>query len=70
MNTRKNWNCENDKCRDPKGEVRLLPSGGDGNSILCRPCFNHEITYRQGRIADGVPFDLPKWGDLKVYEGC
>lgn len=70
MNARKNWNCENDKCRDPKGEVRLLPSGGGANSILCRPCFNHEIAFRKGRIAEGVPFDLPEWGALKVYDGC
>jgi hypothetical protein len=57
-----------------KGEVRLLPTGGDGNAILCRSCLEHEISIRRRRNAElaaqktGTSFDLPKWEDLKVYE--
>lgn len=64
-----NPNCGGSHCHSRKGEVRLLPTGGDSNAILCRSCFRHEMKYRKERIAEGVEFDLPKWNDLKVYEG-
>jgi hypothetical protein len=63
----KNWNCDNDKCTNPNGQVRLLPTGGDGAVIVCRSCFEHEMRWRQERIRQGVQFDLPTWDSLKVY---
>lgn len=67
----KNWNCDNDKCKDPNGEVRILPIGGDGNLILCRVCYEHEMAFRKDRnrqLASQNQFDLPAWEDLSVYE--
>lgn len=52
------------------GEVRALPTGGDSNAILCRACFNHEITFRKDRnseLDESARFDLPAWEDLKAY---
>jgi hypothetical protein len=66
----KNNNCDNDKCTDSKGEVRVLPTGGEGNAILCRACFRHELRFRMERNRELCPenqFDLPSWQDLKVY---
>ncbi len=47
------------------GEVRLLPTGGGGNDILCRACFDSEMRYRRDA---GITVNLPKWETLKVYE--
>lgn len=67
-----NYNCEghprNNCSQNP--EVRVLPSGGDSNSILCYACFFHEIRYRVGRnkeLSKECQFKLPKWEDLEVY---
>jgi hypothetical protein len=49
-------------------EVRLLSTGGD-NMIVCHRHYVLEMEYRRGKIADGVPFELPEWEKLKVYEG-
>jgi len=51
-----------------EGEVRLLPTGGDGNAILCRSHYDSEMVFRKERIADGVSYPLPKWETLKVYD--
>jgi len=50
-------------------EVRLLPTGGVGNMILCHRHYVLEMAYRNGRVANGVPFELPEWEELKVYDG-
>jgi len=50
-------------------EVRLLPTGGGGNVIICQRHHATEIKFRKERIAEGVPSDLPKWESLKVYDG-
>jgi len=68
MNT--NPNCDNDKCASPHGEVRVLPTGGDGNAILCRACFEHELRFRRARNPELGPdcrFALPSWDSLAVY---
>lgn len=64
----------NNNCGGPgpcdMGEVRVLPTGGDSNAILCRRCFNCEIAFRQVRnrdLAKDSQFKLPTWGSLKVY---
>jgi hypothetical protein len=66
----KNPNCDNYKCLHPHSEVRLLPTGGDSNAILCRTCFEHELHFRRQRNRDlslDCRFDLPSWDSLKVY---
>lgn len=66
----KNPNCDNDKCTSATSEVRVLPSGGDSNLILCRACFNHEIRFREERnqkLADDCKIKPPHWESLKVY---
>lgn len=53
-----------------RGEVRVLPTGGDGNSILCRACFDREIRYRRDRnrqLGKDCQFKLPTWEECKVY---
>lgn len=69
----KNNMCDNDKCRSETGEVRVLPLAGDGNLILCRACYDHEMRWRRERnlaLADDCKFDLPAWESLKVYEAA
>jgi hypothetical protein len=65
-----NPNCDGDHCRSDIGDVRLLPTGGGSNLILCRPCYEHEIAWRRSRnndLAEWARFDLPAWADLTVY---
>lgn len=67
----KNYGCENDKCVNSKSEIRVLPTGGDSNALLCRACFNHEIIYRKHRNKDlgtAFKFKIPDWNDLKIYD--
>jgi hypothetical protein len=65
----KNPNCDNIHCTKANGEVRLLPTGGDGNMIVCRSCYEHEMAFRRSFSKRGVKPDLPSWESLKVYEG-
>jgi len=70
-----NPNCDGSHCRSKTGEVRKLPTGGSSGSniIYCRACYEHEMAYRRDRNASVVgiiPYPLPKWEDLEVYEGC
>ena len=69
-NPHKNWNCSNDRCIDPDGEVRIYPLGGDGNLILCRECVAHENAYRRGRgryTGNPKAFPTHAWKDLEVF---
>ena len=53
------------------GEVRVMPTGGDGNLILCRQCWENELHYRRDRnrsLAVFAQFDIIAWNDAKVYE--
>ena len=50
-----------------EGEVRLLPTGGDGNAILCRTHYHAELQFRKEQATAGVPADLPPWDTLKVH---
>lgn len=69
----RNWNCDNDKCRDPGGQVRVYPLGAGGNLILCRSCWEHENAYRRDRQRDyGQPhaaelFPTPDWERGVIY---
>lgn len=65
----KNPNCEGTHCTSNSGEVRLLPTGGDGNAILCRSCFDYEIRerIRHAKEHRQPPSDEPKWADCKPY---
>lgn len=65
-----NPNCDGSHCQTVKGQVRLLPTGGDGNAILCRSCFAHEIQFRRERnreLSTDCQFALPTWETLKIY---
>ena len=48
-------------------EVRKLPYGGGGNILCGAQGYMQEMKFRRERIAQGVPYDLPKWADLEVY---
>jgi len=64
-----NWNCDGSGPHTA-GEVRVLPTGGDSNAILCRSCFDREIAYRRERnreLSKDCAFKLPTWDSLKVY---
>ncbi len=74
MNSMKihNNNCDGDHCTRSVGEVRVLPTGGDSNAILCRSCYEHELAYRRernGELSADCQFKLPGWNELKVYGG-
>jgi hypothetical protein len=67
-----NPNCDGAHCQSGTGEVRVLPTGGDSNAILCRSCFTHEVRYREERnrvLSNDCKFKLPAWDDLEVYSG-
>lgn len=70
MNPNKNWNCDNDKCTSPTGEVRKLPTGGGGNLILCHACYVHELRFREERNKElgRDAFLVPAWVELEAYE--
>ena len=66
----KNPNCDNGKCLSATGQVRVLPTGGGGNAILCQSCFNHEMNFRKELNKERkifVDFDIVRWKDLTVY---
>lgn len=63
----KNWNCDNDKCRDPQSEVRLYPLGAGGNLILCPACWAHENAYRASRGGERADWPLQNWACAEVY---
>lgn len=60
-------------------EVRVLPTGGDSNAILCFSCYRREMNFRQERnseqagrfgwpvLSESAKFKLPAWESLKVY---
>ena len=54
------------------GDVRVMPTGGDGNMILCLRCWLKENSYRIERnrdLADFAKFDIIEWQNAKVYGG-
>ena len=64
-----NPNCDGSHCVRP-GLVRVLPTGGDSNGILCYHCFVHEIGWRRDRnktLEESAQFPLPEWQSLRVY---
>jgi hypothetical protein len=70
MDQNKNWNCDNDKCQKPDGEIRTLPLGGGANILVCYDCYLSEIAYRRERnrtLDKSARFDLPAWGLLDIY---
>jgi hypothetical protein len=65
-----NPNCDGSGPCTP-GQVRVLPTGGDSNGILCRACYGREIQFRKERnkeLGKSCQFDLPAWDTLKVYQ--
>lgn len=56
-----------DHGHETSGETRLLPYGGGGNIITCYQHYLTELAWRKERIADGVPYDLPAWDELRRY---
>lgn len=56
-------------------EVRVLPTGGSSNAILCFSCYRREMVYRRQRnsalatpqLSEDAKFKLPAWESLKVY---
>lgn len=65
-----NPNCDNSKCTSPTSEVRVLPTGGDGNMIICRSCFRYEMAYRTQRKREtgSNNWHIVTWESLKVYD--
>lgn len=49
-------------------QVRKLPTGGDGQALLCFHCYVKEMIYRQELNAEQgtAAFELPLWKDLKI----
>lgn len=66
--SKKNPDCDgsDESCKGSL-EVRILPTG-DSNLILCRDCHAHEMAFRRERARSGIPFEIPAFESLKVYE--
>ena len=66
-----NWDCSGSGPHT-KGPVYAMPTGGDGNMILCHACWNHELEYRKERnadLAEFAKFSLPEWpGGPEKYQ--
>ncbi len=66
-----NWNCDGDHYEHELGQIRVLPSGGNSNMLLCFSCWKHEINWRKGRnreLGKENQFKLPAWHELEVYK--
>lgn len=64
-----NPNCDGSHCISSTGETRWLPTGGDGNAILCRACFCHEMAFRRERnqkLSVSCRFLVPAWESLRI----
>lgn len=69
-----NPNCDGSGPHSDNPEVRLYPTGGGSNAILCHACVARENAYRAARRRDranpvdpaGFPFQ--PWASLEVYE--
>jgi hypothetical protein len=61
----KNPNCDNDKCRERAGEVRLLPTGGGGNATVpaTHPPEPVKLTEEQKAAAIANGFQLTNTED-------
>ena len=71
-----NPNCDGSHCRTSTGTIRVLPTGGDSNALLCFTCYLREMQYRRERnsplakpqLSDDAKFLLPPWESLKDYK--
>lgn len=66
-----NPNCDGAYCRKAKGEIRVLPTGGDSNALLCHACYLNEIQFRKIRnrtLPKENQFDIPFWENLEIYK--
>jgi len=64
-----NPNCDGACCVFSEGEVRkLLYGSSGGNMILCRECYEYEMSVRQHNIEQGISDVLILWEDLEVYD--
>jgi hypothetical protein len=66
-----NYNCCGAGPHTP-GEVRVMPSGGDSNLILCLSCWTRENQYRRNRnreLGTFAQYRIPSWESAKVYDG-
>lgn len=59
--------CDGSHCVNDSGEVRVVPYCDNGNLILCRNCFIHEMNWRREQIFLGRKFDIPIWSSLALY---
>lgn len=53
------------------GEVRVLPTGGGGNAILCVRCYRREMMWRRDdnkNLDTDAQRPIPAWKELKIYE--
>ena len=68
METRNN-NCDGSNCKFNAGVVKYIPLE-DGNLILCKSCYQHEMAWRHMRnkeLSKENRFDMPKWSKLETY---
>lgn len=71
-----NANCDGSGPHIINGEVRVLPTGGESNLILCKLCYRHEIAFRHNRNRElsrelsPKAFATPPWRTLKIYAPC
>jgi len=52
------------------GPIHKLPTGGGGNLLLCRECFDREIVFRKLRnqeLSADCRFVTPEWVTLERY---
>ncbi len=66
-----NNNCDGSGPHSINPEVRVLPTGGDSNAILCFTCFLRELQFRKQRnkeLSKESQFKLPSWESLKKYD--
>ena len=62
--------CDGSRCSKDNGEVRIYPTGGGGNMILCYSCWVYEnkFNYRRGVETENPQyFAQHDWNKSKIY---
>jgi hypothetical protein len=54
--------CDSGQCKGPTGELRILITPNEDEYVLCRKCFDAEVSGWPKR-----GWRVPKWEALKVW---
>jgi len=65
--------CDGSGPHTPTGPLKMLPTGGGGNLILCQADWAKEQLYRQERneeLGEDAKYSLTPWSEGKIYSNA